>query len=128
MIKESMFYYPDEIRKSLDLILNKGFCCHTYMKAAKEYNAIVGKLLEGDRIALWVLLLDVSPYYPDGSDYSYVKLADCVKAIKNRHAVSDKIPFVPCSEETLSCIKKDNYLLPLHKVDKNRDFSWYNKN
>lgn len=122
-----MPYYSDEIRKSLDLILNKGFCCHTYMRAAKEYNAITDKLLEEDRVALWVSLLNVSPYYPDGDDCAYNQLANCIKTIKNRQTISDKIPAVYCSEETLSCIKRDNYRLPLHKANRQKDFSWYDK-
>lgn len=122
-----MFYYSTEIQNSLDLILNKGFCCHTYMRAVKEYNTISSKLLECDRIALWVLLLDVSPYNPDGSPFSYGNLAAGIKAIKNRRTESDKIPGVYCSEEVLSYIKRDNYLLPIHKVNKHKDFSWYDK-
>ena len=121
-----MFYYSDDIRKSLDVILNKGFCCHTFMRAAKEYNAISNTLLEEDRIALRVLLLEIDPYYPDGSD-SYASFADCIKAIKGRRTAQDKIPHEYCSEDMLASIRSNKYLFPLHKVNKQKDFGWYDK-
>ncbi len=121
------FYYSKKIHKSLDLILNKGYCCHTYMKAAKEYNAISSKLLEEDRIALWLLLLHISPCYPDGNDYDYIELADYIKAMKNKQTTLDKMPYVFCQEDTLANIKRDNYLLPIYELDRNKYFSWYDK-
>jgi hypothetical protein len=97
------------------------------MKAAKEYNAISSKLLEEDRIALWLLLLHISPCYPDGNDYDYIELADYIKAMKNKQTTLDKMPYVFCQEDTLANIKRDNYLLPIYELDRNKYFSWYDK-
>lgn len=122
-----MRYYSAKIQKDLHFILNKGFCCHTHLRAVKKYNEISGQLLETDKLVLFSLLLDIDPYNPDGSDGAYYELGTYTKAMIGRKTPQDEMPHVYITDAMVSYAKKNNYLLPEHKIDKNKDFFWYNK-
>ena len=65
--------YDADVKKSLTLILNKGFCNYTHQRAVSEYNRIKDRLSIEDSTCVKKSLDMVSPGNTDvwGQEYSF---------------------------------------------------------
>lgn len=70
---KSTAIYDSEMKKSLILILNKGFCNYTHARAKSEYSKIKDRLSDEDSDCVKKSLDMVSPYNTDawGGEYSF---------------------------------------------------------
>ena len=77
--------------KSLDFILNKGFCARTIHRAWREFEKIKSYLTEEDSKLIYEWMLELDPDYPDycPNDYCRQKFAFAVKLTK-QHVMEDK--------------------------------------
>ena len=88
-------YYNEKIQKSLDFILNKAWCHHTFQKAALEFNKIYKDLLPDDRYCIKGNMIELDPSFPDCTWHGKERgvhgsiLADAIKSIKNRKSEND---------------------------------------
>ena len=89
-------YYSKEVQESLDYILNKAFCYHTFQKAVIAYNNLLPKLLPEDRYCIKNYLIEIDPTYTDGCGKDGEergiygeRLAKAIKSIQNRQSEHD---------------------------------------
>ncbi len=78
--------------KSLDFILNKGFCARTIHRAWREFEKIKPYLTEEDSKLIYEWMLELDPDYPDyipNYDYGRKQFAFAVKLTK-QHVMEDK--------------------------------------
>ena len=77
--------------KSLDFILNKGFCTRTIHRAWREFEKIKSYLTDEDSKLIYKWMLELDPDYPDYSpnDYCRKQFAFVVKQAK-QHVMEDE--------------------------------------
>lgn len=71
-----------DLIKSLDFILNKGFCARTIHRAWMEFHKIKQYLVEEDSKLIYKWMLELDPDYPDyrpNYDYGRQQFAFSVK-------------------------------------------------
>ncbi len=78
--------------KSLDFILNKGFCTRTIHRAWREFEKIKSYLTEEDSKLIYKWMLELDPDYPDynPNDYDRQQFAFSIKQAK-QHVMEVRI-------------------------------------
>lgn len=80
-----------DLIRSLNLILNKGFCTRTIYRAKREFNKIKPYLTENDGQLIYKWMLELDPDYPDyrpNYDYGREQFALSVKQAM-KHIMED---------------------------------------